>query len=556
MTIIVALAFFLRVAGIHFGLPSIYHQDEPIIVNHAMAIGTAGWNTHFFVVPPFTIYLLFFLYAGFFLVGHFAGLFHGKTDFAIWFLKDPSLFYLMGRFGLGVLFGTANVFLLGKLGKRFFSERAGIFAALFLALVLIHVQHSHYIYPDIPLTFIATVFVYCSILLLNVPSTKNYLCAGFAWGWGLATKYTAFYFLPAFLIVHFLVSDKKILGAKSLKKVALFGLCSVFLYAAIAPYTFLDWAGFYTQVLRQAGAESPTGLTHHLFYSVMGGTGILFFALALIGFVSLVRKKQKEAVVLGAFFLSYYFINVFFSQPFARYMLPVIPVLALSAGLGAEVLFGERLRCRWLARGVVLLALLEAAIPTGYSDALFFRQDTRTQCMKWFERNVGSGSVIVVDNRFFAPHFTQTSAQIQEKYEFLKGEEKDETRKKRLDLMLQAIQGKKTYTIYTLTAAGKEAEERAFLFSRPFVRPHWDEFAKIKADYLILNYAEVAPEAQALKEAMADRLALVAKFSPYRDPSQKLSKDPYASTAAPQFSQELFSRSRLGPYLEVYKVKR
>ena len=107
--VVLSLAFALRVTGIGFGLPYVYHQDEPIIVNHAMSIGAGGWNTHFFVIPPFTIYLFFLIQGLFFCLGKLSGAFKNTSDFALMFMSDPSSAYLLGRFFIGTVFGTATV---------------------------------------------------------------------------------------------------------------------------------------------------------------------------------------------------------------------------------------------------------------------------------------------------------------------------------------------------------------------------------------------------------------------------------------------------------------
>ena len=49
---ILALAFLLRLVGVQFGLPHLYHADEPIVVNHAVAYGAGDFNPHFFKIPP------------------------------------------------------------------------------------------------------------------------------------------------------------------------------------------------------------------------------------------------------------------------------------------------------------------------------------------------------------------------------------------------------------------------------------------------------------------------------------------------------------------------
>ena len=66
---IILLGAVLRLWGISFGLPYQFHQDEPIIVNHALAYGTGDFNPHFFIIPPLTSYILFFFYGIYFFAG-------------------------------------------------------------------------------------------------------------------------------------------------------------------------------------------------------------------------------------------------------------------------------------------------------------------------------------------------------------------------------------------------------------------------------------------------------------------------------------------------------
>src|SRR3989338_4781985 len=72
------IAFTLRIYGIGFGL---YHADEPIIVNHALAYATGDLNPHFFKIPPLASYLLFFVYGIYFIAGKLLGFFQSVSDF-------------------------------------------------------------------------------------------------------------------------------------------------------------------------------------------------------------------------------------------------------------------------------------------------------------------------------------------------------------------------------------------------------------------------------------------------------------------------------------------
>ena len=66
---VLLIALVLRLWGIQYGLPHVYHQDEPIVVNHALAIGAEGWNTRTYMPPQFASYFLFIAYAAYFVLG-------------------------------------------------------------------------------------------------------------------------------------------------------------------------------------------------------------------------------------------------------------------------------------------------------------------------------------------------------------------------------------------------------------------------------------------------------------------------------------------------------
>jgi hypothetical protein len=542
---VVGLAFVLRLAGVGFGLPHVYHQDEPILVNHAMSIGAGGWNTHFFVIPPFTVYFLFGLYGVFFFAGKAAGLFTDAAHFALSFVRDPSAFYLIGRFVLGVLFGTATIALVAGLGARFFSKRTGLWAAVFLALCPLHVQHSHYLYADIPVTFAVTAFLYFLLAAAKEPAAKNFLMAGLMLGWAVSVKYTAAYFAPVAALAAW--------SAGGFKKTAALFIAAAAAYTVIAPFTFLDWPEFYRQMLRQAGAEGSVGLAHHFSYSILQGAGWPFVLLAAAGAGRLWKTQRREAILIMGAVLWFYFVNAKFSQPFARYMLPVIPALSLMAGAGCEWA-SEKLARHKLARNALwTLAAASLAIPALYGDGLFLRKDTRTECLEWFDAHARAGATVAIDNRFYAPRLPQTAAQIREKYAYLEGGPGDAVKKKRLDLALKAAEGRRTYQVYTLAARG-ESGETGFLFLKPFVGTEWAELKRIGAEYLVLNHSEADPEIHDFKRRIAGHLELAAVFSPYRDPAQKRMQDPHGTTAAPHSLKELFARTRPGPYLEVYKI--
>ncbi len=190
---ILIVSFALRVWGIHFGLPHLYHADEPIVVNHALAYGSGDLNPHFFNIPPLASYLLFAIYGVLFLLGKVAGVWHVPTEFAHFFFSDPSFFYLAGRICLGVIPALLTVyFFMRWLARAGFEAWWQYLGGILIGTCFIHVSDAHYIYPDIPLVLVVTLF-FISIWKREVGEIKTHLILGFWIGLAAALKYNGLF---------------------------------------------------------------------------------------------------------------------------------------------------------------------------------------------------------------------------------------------------------------------------------------------------------------------------------------------------------------------------
>ena len=550
---VIALAFGLRMTGIGYGLPHLYHQDEPILVNHAMALGASGPNPHFFIIGPFSIYFLFLLYGLYFVAGSLAGFFADKNAFASAFLQDPTAFYLLGRMFLGALLGTATTALLYHTGRRFFSKETACTAAVLFAAAPLHVVHSHFIYADIPLTFAVLLFFYRTLCLAEAPSVRNALWAGAAAGLALSVKYTAAFFFPAALLAHVLVSGRSSLGGPELKRLALGGAAALAVFAVLAPYTFLDWPSFQAQVLQQSGAQIAVGWWHHFGYSLAGGTGVLFILYGAAGFIRTLASRERAWLIAGAFTVCYYAANVYFSQTFARYMLPLVPFAALWAAEGWRVVC-ERQRLGSGVRRFIFAALfLELFATAAYGDMLLLKKDTRTLCQEWIEREAKAGVVIAIDNHFFTPRLRQGRDQILQKYEWLGEDAKDAVRKMRLDLELDASAQGPAYSVYLLKPPAQASQTPKFLFDGPYAAATPAELDRLGVKYVIFNDTDFEPSTHGLKWELWGRMEKIAWFSPYFY-KHRMPLDKHASTGPPHLSDELLARKRLGPGIKIYRV--
>ncbi len=174
---ILLVAFGLRVWGASFGLPFVYHPDEGFEVNRALQLGTGEFDFNLFrMLKGGYFYLLFVEFGFLFVILKVLGFVSSTNDFAMWFIRDPSIFYLTGRVTTGVI-GTIAVYLLYRIGARVHSARAGLIAAALLASNVFQVVHSHYITVDIPLTCLCLAGLLFIVRIDQSGSTTDYIGA-------------------------------------------------------------------------------------------------------------------------------------------------------------------------------------------------------------------------------------------------------------------------------------------------------------------------------------------------------------------------------------------
>ena len=135
---ILTAGFLVRVIGINFGLPDLYHADEPLLVNQALVFGSGDFNPHYFKTPSFLRYLLFGTFCLYYVAELLLGHVKGVSDFEDLFLTDPSSFYILGRLAFGAFLGALSIFLFYQLLKRFFSNNHAVLSGLFFAFNFLH----------------------------------------------------------------------------------------------------------------------------------------------------------------------------------------------------------------------------------------------------------------------------------------------------------------------------------------------------------------------------------------------------------------------------------
>lgn len=190
---ILLLGLVLRVWGIDFGLPYLFHADEGFEVQRALQLGSGSFDFDRIAKGGY-FYLLFLEYGVFFALAWLSGIVSSAEDFARLYITDPSYFYLIGRYTSAVL-GTATIFYLYKLCERAGLGRFALAAALLLAVNPLHVAQCHYIVVDVPLIFLC-VYAFYLFSRLNAQSSRLF----YAWI-GAVIAMAAFTKLPGIVLI-------------------------------------------------------------------------------------------------------------------------------------------------------------------------------------------------------------------------------------------------------------------------------------------------------------------------------------------------------------------
>jgi 4-amino-4-deoxy-L-arabinose transferase-like glycosyltransferase len=396
LLLIVAAAFLVRIIGLRFGFPYLLHPDEPTAVRRALLIFRDGLNPRWFAMPSFYLYLLHYSFRA-----HWAVSTLFESPALLPHLRpDPLPYYLIGRVW-SVLAGTATVLLIYRIGKKLYSARAGLAAAFLLAVLPLHLLHSHYATVDVPVTFLVTLSFFFSASILSRRKLGYYLAAGAAAGLAAATKYNGLFALFPLLAAHFLRRRER--GEKYRRRFFdLFpaaGLAAAGLVFFLAsPYALIETRQLYSDLLSQSRylihsghgpifiATKP-GALYNLFYVLYYAGGPVFWLLAVAGVISALWKRQRADWLGLAFAVPYFILISIPVVKFSRFFIPLLPFLALWAGRLLDFRPPRRVPAVALKTAAVLLGLWLGAQAIAYT-AVLARRDVRLEAKDWLEENL------------------------------------------------------------------------------------------------------------------------------------------------------------------------
>jgi hypothetical protein len=262
-------------------------------------------------------------------------------------------------------FGVATIYLTYRLGSLLYHRRAGLIAAVFMALMPYHVVASRQVLLDVPMTFFATLSLY---LLARFAQTRRglwlYAAAG-ALGLAILSKETAVLLLAAVYAFFVLCPEVRVhwrqlvlAGGVMAAVVAVFPIALLIAGRTETGGNYLAW-----QLFR--------GANHDLFFYPLTVPLAIGPALVLLAGVGLWvlrgRHSWRETLLLAWVAAPLTFFEMYPIKGF-QYLLPIAaPVTLLAARALAfwpPELLPRRLRRPWVGPVAVAMIAVTLAVPS------------------------------------------------------------------------------------------------------------------------------------------------------------------------------------------------
>jgi hypothetical protein len=418
----------LRLIGLDWGQPFVYHPDEWVVANPAMTmIRTDSWNPHLFMYPSGLIYVERLIVA----VLHFL-----EPSLSLSTATDAGYAGLPWRNGSNALieqfpfffWGRAFVAVVGALialptclaARALSNPVGGIAAAAAVAVAPMAVANSRYLTTDVPTAALAIVTLWLSLRGLNGRS-RWLIAAGFTAGLAASVKYNGGLVVVVPLVM-LLTSrpPREWLRKPALTTAGLVVAASILGFVLLTPAAVFHpgdvWSGGIAFQFKQyssghAGAEGTDNAILFLRTLWSGaGFGPGLSILATIGLVVAVFEHRRGDIAVLSFVAAYFVLIALPPVRFERNLLPLLPFLAVLAGraigvmtdmivlpnrpAGAPGPVRERMPRILAGLAVIVLAATPSAAGALAEGQRLSRPDTRTIALEWIEANIPHGASI------------------------------------------------------------------------------------------------------------------------------------------------------------------
>lgn len=322
----------------------------------------------------------------------------------LWHILLASLWRLFGKisFPIAQFYHTIYFALLILstyfLGKELYGQKQGLYSALIVATVPVITAFSVLFYLDIPAVSLS---VLCLLLIVK----RKFLLSGVVLGLMYLTKRNTCFFVPAFF---FLVLYQTEAGVKEKIKNCLLFFVPAFLF--ILPdslwrennlkltkivngrETVIPTTGVFKGIIDRFNLKDWSLRTsEYLNSSLLSSTDIIkYFGIVLLitlAIYVIFKLYEKKDIILWLPVICYFlfFCYIFYPGSDIRYLLPVIPLLAVLSSKAIASCWNKK----WLKISIVILCLLQLIsavlyvranrqIPKGIKEGFAYLRDETT----------------------------------------------------------------------------------------------------------------------------------------------------------------------------------
>jgi|GEM_PF-3745215 len=386
----------------YFDILRTYHPDEQYIIKTISHMNPArlDFNPRTFIYPPFFFYQV----ASGITIGKLFNFVTVKRDIVYYMLhpEEMARVYIGGRIVIAMM-GVGIVFLVYIIGKTLYGAKVGLVGSAIITIIPIFVLVSHFIKPDVPMTFWATLSLLFSIYIYRTGRMKWYILAGIATGLSIGSKYPM---LLSFLVV---ITAHILRKTSRLRDIFYAFLFTVISFIITSPYIILDWQRFFHDTRWLGDLVARQNLFHNIldaafFHSMVSfkyAVSPLIFLMLLYGIIRAVIEKDNLKFLFLASItpsVACLFSMRVRSTEYIISSLPIVSVLAARYCAGWE---WDMVNSRMKRIGKICgTGILTIAILTGFCYTFSFvrvmalSSNTRTEVSCWIDENIPKGSMI------------------------------------------------------------------------------------------------------------------------------------------------------------------
>ena len=368
---LIILAILVFVLGIHGG-SEYYFRD--FCVHKTLNMFYHYGSPEFFKKPNLISDIEFFAYGGFYSILKLFSVVGNFDDFVRLFTLEeiPTKFgnisFMLPALIINNVFAVIGVVYTFLLSYEITEKKVlpSFLSAFLLATSYIWMNFSHHLAVDLPLAALCLVTVYYSVYFIkrnSAYSLKHIVILGILTGLSASVKYNGLLVLTAPLSVILLTETSK---KECLKKILGLLFCAFYAFIITNPYILFKASFFLSDYTYEfdhafevghAAADDYNAFKFHLFHSFPNVFGLFLYFVSVFG-AGLIFKNEKFSKNIKYALLSFpvvFFIVLSFSLlVFFRYILPLVPFIAVFIGFAVNYLF-EKFSMNKFAKMIIVV---------------------------------------------------------------------------------------------------------------------------------------------------------------------------------------------------------